>query len=59
LQDVRALLGVQPRKLRFLARFQDQDAVAIEPVGHDLAFISTLILFILTRAAALAQGRKR
>jgi hypothetical protein len=31
------LLSEQAGKLRFLARFQDQDAVAGEPVSHDLA----------------------
>ena len=34
-EHVRALLGEQPGELRLLARFQDQDAVAVEPVSHD------------------------
>jgi len=34
LQDVGALLGEKAGELRFLARFQDQDAVAVEPVSH-------------------------
>jgi hypothetical protein len=35
LQHIRALLGEQAGKLRFLARFQDQDAIAIQSVSHD------------------------
>jgi hypothetical protein len=35
LQNVRSLLGKQAGKLRFLARFQDQDPVAAQPFSHD------------------------
>jgi hypothetical protein len=31
------LFGEQAGKLRFLARFQDQDAVAVQSVSHDLS----------------------
>jgi hypothetical protein len=37
LQHLRALFGQQAGKLRLLARFQDQDAVAVQSVSHDLA----------------------
>ena len=37
LQHVGALISEQARKLRFLARFQDQDAVAVQSVSHGLA----------------------
>ncbi len=37
LHDIRALLGEQAGKLRFLARFQDQDAVAVQSFSHNLA----------------------
>ena len=37
LQHVGALFGEQAGKLRFLARFQDQDAVAVQSVSHDLS----------------------
>ena len=36
LQHVGALLAEQAGELRLLARFQDQDAIAVEPVSHDL-----------------------
>jgi hypothetical protein len=36
LQHIRALLGEQAGKLRFLVRFQDQDAIAVQSVSHGL-----------------------
>jgi hypothetical protein len=60
LQHVGALLGEQAGKLRFLARFQDQDAVTVQSVSHDLA--PTLLLralFILTPVSGLAQAWAR
>jgi hypothetical protein len=36
LQHIGALLGEQAGKLRFLARFQDQDAVTGQSVSHDV-----------------------
>ena len=60
LQHVGALLGEQAGKLRFLARFQDQDAVTVQSVSHDLA--PTLLLralFILTPVSGLAQAQAR
>ena len=35
LQYVGALLGEKLRELRFLARLEDQDAVAVQPISHD------------------------
>ncbi len=47
LQHVGALLGEQAGELRLLARFQDQDAVAVEPVSHDGALTNRVAgLFI-------------
>ena len=36
-QDVGTLLGEQPGELRFLARFQNQNAIAVQSAAHDLA----------------------
>jgi hypothetical protein len=59
LQDIRALLGEQAGKLRFFPGFQDQDAIAIQPVSHNLAPTRiAFCLFILTPQAGLAQGRR-
>ena len=59
LQHVRALLGEQTGKLRFLAGFQDQDAVAVQSVSHDFDLMwSARCLFILNLAQGLAQGRR-
>jgi hypothetical protein len=37
LQHVRALLGEQAGKLRLFAGFQDENAIAVQSVSHDLA----------------------
>jgi hypothetical protein len=37
MHDIRALLGKQAGKLRLLARFQDQDTVAVQSVSHGFA----------------------
>ena len=70
LQHVGALLGEQAGKLRFLARFQDQDAVAVQSVSHDLALkpvsFDPSLWFILSPARGIGarappvieQGRK-
>jgi hypothetical protein len=59
LQHVRALFGEQAGKLRFLARFQDQDAVPVQSVGHDIALtVIVSSLFIMALATGLAQGRR-
>jgi hypothetical protein len=60
LQNVGALFGEQAGKLRFLAGFQDQDAVTVQSVSHDLT--PTLLLralFILTPVSGLAQAQAR
>jgi hypothetical protein len=60
LQHVGALFGEQAGKLRLLARFQDQDAVTVQSVSHDLT--PTLLLralFILTPVSGLAQAYAR
>src|SRR6185369_4612435 len=60
LQHVGALLGEQAGKLRFLARFQDQDAITVQSVSHDRAPTHLLrALFILTPVSGLAQARPR
>jgi len=46
LHDVGALFGKQAGKLRLLARFQDQDAIAAEPVSHDRAFSTSWPSFV-------------
>jgi hypothetical protein len=62
LQHVRSLFGEQAGKLCFLARFQDQDAVAVQSVSHDIASLVfsltsiTVRSFILILLAGLAQG---
>src|SRR5207237_4187480 len=49
LQHVRALFSEQAGELRFLARYQDEDAVAGEPVSPGLALTDIIYrLFILT-----------
>jgi len=53
LQDVGALLTEQVGELRLFARFQDEDAVSAQSVGHDPALENALTnirsdLFILT-----------
>jgi hypothetical protein len=53
LQDVGALLTEQAGELRLFARFQDEDAVSAQSVGHDPALENALTnirsdLFILT-----------
>jgi ABC-type oligopeptide transport system ATPase subunit len=59
LQDVCALLGEQAGKLRFLAGFQDQNAIAVQFVSHDLALTPiAFCLFIMTLGSGLAQGRR-
>ena len=45
LQHIGALLGKELRELRFLARFQDQDAVAVQPISH-IVITFTLTLFV-------------
>jgi hypothetical protein len=60
------LLGEQTGKLRFLARFQDQDAVTVQSVSHDIALTPfAFCLFILPVAGigamalrVIEQGRK-
>jgi hypothetical protein len=42
LQHIRALLSEQAGKLRFLARFKNQDAVSVQSVSHDLAALFLL-----------------
>ena len=60
LQHIRALLGEQAGELRLLARFQDQDAVAVQSVSHDAALIGiACCLFIMMPCPGLAQGRGR
>ena len=60
LQHVRALFREQTGKLRFLARLQDQDAVAREPVSHGLALTHIIRrLSILPLPLALAQGYRQ
>ncbi len=60
LQHIRALLGEQPGKLRLLARFQDQDAVAVQSVSHDAVLVRiACCLFIMMPRPGLAQGRGR
>ena len=60
LQNIGTLLGEQAGKLRFLARFQDQDAVAVQPVSHDYVLTPVACcLFIMPCPAGLAQGRRR
>ena len=60
LQYIRALLSEQAGKLRFLARFQDQNAIAVQSVSHELALTQIVrASFILTPVSGLAQGRWR
>jgi hypothetical protein len=56
---MRALLGEQAGKLRFLAGFQNENAIAVQSVSHD--FVLTPIafcLFIMPLGPGLAQGRR-
>jgi hypothetical protein len=60
LQDVGALVCEQAGELRFLARFEDEDAIAIQSVSHDSASnVHGPDLFILLPGAGLAQGLRR
>jgi hypothetical protein len=59
LQDIRPLFGEQAGELRLLARFQDEDAISVELVGHDPALVFASDLFILTRSRPLAQECRR
>ena len=57
LQYIGALFGQQPRKLGFLARFQDQDAVAAQSVSHGFDPVRIACCWvILNWAPGLAQG---
>jgi hypothetical protein len=57
LQHIGALFGQQAGKLCFLARFQDQDAVTVQSVGHYLALtVVACCLFIMALGRGLAQG---
>jgi hypothetical protein len=59
LQHIRALLGEQAGKQRFLARFQDENSIAVQSVSHDLALTPiAFCLFILALGRGLAQGRR-
>jgi len=44
LHDVGALFGEQAGKLRLLARFQDQDAVTVQSLGHGMSLQLSKIL---------------
>jgi hypothetical protein len=58
LQYIGALLGEQTGKLRFLARLQDENTIAVQPVSHDFALTPiAFCLFIMTPGPGLAQGR--
>ena len=59
LQHIRALLGEQAGKLRFLARFQDQDAIAVQSVSHDVRLLTPIAccLFIMTPVAGIGARR--
>ena len=68
LQHIGALFRQQAGKLRLLAGFQNQNAIAVQSVRHDLLWIALLYdlaltpiargLFILMPQAGLAQGRR-
>jgi hypothetical protein len=62
LQHVGALFRQQAGKLRLLAGFQDQNAIAVQSVSHILAAtVLTPInfdMFIMILSAGLAQGRR-
>jgi hypothetical protein len=59
LQHIRALFGQQAGKLGFLAGFQDQDAVAVQSVSHDIALTQiACCFFIMALGPGLAQGRR-
>ena len=59
LQHVGALFGQQPGELRFLAGFQDKNAIACQSVCHDVALTRlALCLFILMLGPGLAQGHR-